>query len=127
MPPTFEASTNYKFLPGDDIISKCFVAKFLEDENSYKAEIQSTDTGAVLSFDHTFKVAANIGFLQDDKKWVCQYDSVFLVFNSKGNIVSWQFTKNTGFDSEDSFRDLYQRSLIQGNSISVVYVDNSKV
>ena len=47
LPPTFEASTNYKFLPSDDIISKCFVAKFLEDENSYKAEIQSTDTGAL--------------------------------------------------------------------------------
>lgn len=86
--PTFESSTYYKYLPSDDTISKCFMANFLENEQYFKREIQSVDTGEELSFDHTFKIASNIGFLRDDNKWVCQYDSVFLVFNIQGKILS---------------------------------------
>ena len=70
----------------------------MENEQYFKREIQCVDTGEELSFDHTFKIATNIGFLRDDNKWVCQYDSVFLVFNAQGKIISWQFTKGTGFD-----------------------------
>lgn len=51
-----------------------------------------------LLWDHTFKIASNIGRLRPDKKWTCQYDSVFLVFNGNGQVVSWQFTKGNGFD-----------------------------
>ena len=46
--------------PTNDIISKCFLAKSLLDEHIYLREISS---GAVISFDHTFKVASNIGYL----------------------------------------------------------------
>ena len=84
--PTFQHSMYYKYLPSDDIIGKCF----LENEQYFKREIQCVDTGEDLSFDHTFKIATNIGFLHDDNKWVCQYDSVFLVFIVQGKIISWQ-------------------------------------
>ena len=64
--PTFEHSIYYKCLPSDDIIGKCFLANFLENEQYFKREIQCVDTGEELSFDHTFKIATNIGILHDD-------------------------------------------------------------
>ena len=42
---------------------KMVLAKFLDDEKIYLTEICKIP---VISFDHTFKVAANIGFLRDD-------------------------------------------------------------
>ncbi len=59
-------------LPSFDLIAKCFLAKFREDENQYHFNIQSVDTGNSISFDHTFKVASNIGFLRKDNKWINQ-------------------------------------------------------
>ena len=114
--PTFETSTYYKCLPSDDIIGKCFVANFLENEY-FKREIQSVDTGEGLSFDHTFKIATNIGFLRDDSKWVCQYNSVFLVFNVQGKIILWQFTKGTGFDHIKSH--IHRCSQSQAHTIKI--------
>ncbi len=123
--PTFEDSIYYKCLPSDDIIGKCFLANFLENEQYFRREIQCVDTGEELSFDHTFKIATNIGFLRDDNKWVCQYDSVFLVFNVQGKIVSWQFTKGTGFDHVKILLEhIQRRSQLQGHNIRIVYVDN---
>ena len=52
----------------------------------------------LISFDHTFKVAANIGYLRSDGKWVTQYNSVFIVMNQDGQVMGWQFTKTTGMD-----------------------------
>ena len=95
---------------------------FLENEQYFKREIQSVDTGEGLSFDHTFKIATNIGFLRDDSKWVCQYDSVFLVFNVQGKIISWQFTKGTGFDHIKSH--VHRCSQSQAHTFKIVYVDN---
>ena len=47
------------------------LAKFLNDEKIYLTEICKISVGESISFDHTFKVAANIGFLHDDGVWVC--------------------------------------------------------
>lgn len=43
----------------------------------------------MISFDHTFKVAAGNGYLRSDGKWVHQYDNLM---NENGKIVSWQRT-----------------------------------
>ena len=59
------------------------------------AKITATN---LISFDHTFKVAANIGYLRSDGKWVSQYNSVFIVMNQEGLVLGWQFTKSTGMD-----------------------------
>ena len=71
----------------------------MEDEQADIVDIQSIKPGEILSFDHTFKIASNIGCLRGDKKWICQYDSAFLVFNGEGKFLSWRFTKGTNFDN----------------------------
>ena len=50
------------YSPSNDLITKIVLAKFLKDERLYLAEITSFPVGESISFDHTFKVAANIGF-----------------------------------------------------------------
>lgn len=57
---------------------------FLENEQLYLQEMSNIAIGESLSFDHTFKVAANIGYLRQDGKWVNEYDGLFLVLNSDG-------------------------------------------
>lgn len=32
------------------------------------------------------------------EKWITLYDSVFIVLNDVGQVVSWQFTSSTSFD-----------------------------
>ena len=112
-------------VPSNDIIAKCFLSKFLEDEPHYRHNIRSTDTGHALSFDHTFKIAANIGYFRTDKKWIPQYDSAFFVFNSQGNILSWQFTKGTCFNQvEPLLISIKKQAEKQGNVIETIYIDN---
>ena len=45
--------------------------------------------GNSISFDHTFKIASNIGYTREDKKWI---DSAFLVLNDEGQLLTWQGT-----------------------------------
>ena len=114
-----------KDLPSDDVICKCFLSKFIEDESAYIREIQSVHPGHSLSFDHTFKIATNIGYVRADRKWVCQYNSAFLILNHDGKVVSWQFTKGTNFDEvKRLLQQILKRCQSQGSSIITVYVDN---
>ncbi len=53
----------------------------------------TSDTGW-LSVDHTFKVSANIGYFRSDHKWITQYNSLFIIMNELGQVLSWQFTKS---------------------------------
>lgn len=61
-----------------------FLARFLQDKQVYLKEMMAVPTGETISFDHTFKVAANIGFHREDGKWIYQYDSLF----------EWQWPSN---------------------------------
>lgn len=57
-------------------------------ENIYLKEMISLPPGEAISFDHTFRVAANIVFLTDDGTWVARYDSVFIVVNKDDVLTS---------------------------------------
>ena len=48
--------------------------------------------GNSFSFDHTFKIASNIGYTREDKTWISEYDSAFLVLNDMGQLLTWQGT-----------------------------------
>ena len=52
-------------------------------------------------------MACNIGLKRkSDSKWETLYDSLFCVMNEKGQVMGWQFTKGTSFESV--------RKLLQG-------------
>lgn len=77
----------------------------------------------VLSCDHTFKVSVNIGFLNPKTKtWTKQYDSLFMIFNEFGQVLSFEFVKTTAFSSiENHFKSL-ETSL--GNAVKLIVLDN---
>lgn len=111
--------------PSDDVLRKIFLGRFLRNEYSYAQEMASIEIGDTISFDHTFKVAVNIGYSREDKVWVPQYDSLFIVMNKFGNIVAWQLTKGTGFEQiEDLLTELCHRAKCQGKSVVTVYIDD---
>ena len=111
--------------PSNNVLSQCFLAGFLRDEHLYLREMMSINIGDTISFDHTFKVAANIGFLREDNVWIPQYDSLFIVLNKLGKIVTWKLTNGTRFaQTEQLLRDLYHRAAAQQTKISTVYIDD---
>ena len=79
--------------PSDFILRKCFLAVFLKNEQLYLRELHSIQTGFSISFYHTFKFAANIGYFREDGKRVAQYDSLFLVIVNGTPVVHCDFLK----------------------------------
>lgn len=69
----------------------------MEKERYYVSEMACLTSDIWISCDHTFKVASNIGYLREDKKWIRQYSAVFFVLNNDGKVISWQFTNGTSF------------------------------
>ena len=111
--------------PSNNLITKCFLATFLHNEQTYAKEMLSVKVGASITWDHTFKVATNIGYLRSDNVWVPVYDSLFIVMNNEGDIVCWQLTRGTCFSQiEQSLRSLRIRSQQQNCRITTVYVDD---
>ena len=108
--------------PSNDVLSKCLMAGFLQHEELYLREMTSIPIGESISFDHTFKVGTNIGYLREDGRWMKEYDSLFIVLNGKGQVLTWQLTKGTSLDiTKMLLQDLVERSHEQ---IKTIYVDD---
>lgn len=94
--------------PSNDIISKAFLVTFLENEQLYLREMMNIPIEEAISFDHTFKVAANIGYLREDGRWITKYNGLFLVLNNNVQVLTWQLTKGTSFaDTEVVLKNLH--------------------
>jgi hypothetical protein len=109
--------------PSNDILSKCFLGEFFEHEQLYLREMVSLPTTTSISFDHTFKVASNIGYFREDGKWINEYDALFVVLNENGHILTWQFTKGTSFAFIQQLLENL-RSRPTGSQIKTVYIDD---
>jgi len=108
--------------PSNDILCKAFLVLFLENEKLYRKELSVVPIGETISFDHTFKVATNIGYLREDQKWITEYDGLFLVLNGNGQVVNWQLTKSTSVsESESLLKSLCRRANL---SLKTIYIDN---
>ena len=90
-------TTGFMDRPSNDIVAKCFLSRFLEVEYKYAECMQSITADHWTAFDHTFKIAANIGY-QRESSWITQYNSAFIVLNEKGQVLSWQLTTSTSLD-----------------------------
>ena len=78
-----------------------------------------------ISADHTFKNAANIGCNVPDGSWITQFDSLFIVLNEIGQVLTYKLTKGTSLDKvTDILTNLKCRLDKQGSYLSTVFVDN---
>ncbi len=111
--------------PSNDLICKCFLQDFLEHKAYYFREMALETTTGYISIDHTFKVAANLGYVRPDGRWVSQFESVLIVLNNKGKIIAWQFVKTTSLDEVmPMLTALGQRLSEAGTKPTIVSVDN---
>ena len=79
---------------------------------------------SLLSADHTFKVSANTAFWCKGK-WIQLYDSLFIVMNEIGVVVSWKLCKGTAFHGvKEPLQCLKGRLNGLGCSIDYYFVDN---
>jgi hypothetical protein len=77
-------------------------------------------TDEYLSCDHTFKLPKHIGLMRG-KKWVTQYDSMFIMQSSKGEILFWQLTSGTAYGAvNDGLQSLQQRITAAQKSVKMV-------
>lgn len=77
----------------------------------------------VLSCDHTFKVSVNIGFMNPKTKtWTKQYDSLFMILNEFGQVLSFEFVKTTSFSSIENHIKSLETFL--GNAVKLIVLDN---
>ena len=112
-------------IPSNDILSKCFLVHFQQCKSVYEASMASLTAKHLISFDHTFKVASNIGYGRFDGCWVTQYGSVFFVLNEAGQVLTWQLTSSTSLDEvRPVLESLAQQFKKQGVTIPSVLVDN---
>ena len=85
-----------KLAPTHQLIRQCFVMHYEGYKHLYKKGMDRIPFKS-LSFDHTFKVATNIGYWKDNR-WVKEYDSMFIVMNEEDYVKSYQFTKGTALN-----------------------------
>ena len=111
--------------PSRHILHDGFLKWFTENEDYFVRKLSQTAVDKYILFDHTFKMASNIGYWRTDGKWVSQYDSTFFAMNEHGQVVTWRFTKGTSFEQfNPQLEQLQQRLLYQGKAIKEVAVDN---
>jgi hypothetical protein len=88
----------YTKIPSRKMLTAAYLEEFfLIKEEYYNNFMRSLLCEGTIAIDHTFHVAANIGYFRSDRRWVSQYEAVFIVLNEKGQVLTWQFTKNKGF------------------------------
>ena len=122
--PDFE-TLGMNHLPSNDLICRCFLTDFLENERFYLQDIQQSTASKYISLDHTFRVASNIGYMRKDKKWVSLYNSLFMVLNEEGKILTWQLTNSTSFAHiEGLVLSLQQRFKEGGANVEFIAIDN---
>lgn len=78
-----------------------------------------------MSADHTFKVAANIGCMLPDRSWSTQFDSLYIVLNEMGQVVTYKLTKGTAISKvEDMLKNSKSRLDQQKASCDTIFVDD---
>ncbi|XP_067025755.1 uncharacterized protein [Acropora muricata] len=108
---------------GQKVATAFYIQGYFEKEHLYQQRMCQM-SALSLSADHTFKVSSNIG-LWCDGKWIQLYDSLFIVMNEAGVVLSWKLCKGTGFHNvKDLLISLKVRLNNQGCLISHFYVDN---
>ncbi|KAJ7382399.1 hypothetical protein OS493_035240, partial [Desmophyllum pertusum] len=119
--PSFPSFDVWRPTPSTDTVHQCFLYIFKENEQFFRQNM-SEKTAHWMSGDHTFKVAANIG---PDGSWSTQFDSLYIVLNETGQVLTYKLTKGTTMSKvEDILKNLKCRLDQQKASCETIFVDD---
>ena len=88
--------------PSQNAIKGCFLFKFRQCKAILYCQIRQTtipQDNCWLSCDHTSYTVANIGLFREDGVWRTQYEGLFCVLNSDGEVMTCTATKSLSFDN----------------------------
>ncbi|XP_057302830.1 uncharacterized protein LOC130636992 [Hydractinia symbiolongicarpus] len=105
--------------PSDNLIKKCFVMHYQGNVEHFDWHFHHVQV-KMLSCDHTFKCAANIGY-EKNGRWVMQFDSVFIILNEMGKVKNFRLTKGTSFEVISS---LFEKIAVQAELVESICIDN---
>ena len=107
--------------PSNDLFCHCFLQDFIEN----KLVKWHLNLLMDISIDYTFKVAANLGYVRPDGRWISQYGSLLIVLDNCGKGIAWQFTSSTSIDEVKPMLSLLKKRLMsQTSNLQTIYVDN---
>lgn len=122
--PKFPSFDVWRPTPSTDTVHQCFLYIFKENHQFFRQNI-SEKTAEWMSADHTFKVAANIGCMLPNGSWSTQFDSLYIVMNEIGQVLTYKLTKGTAISKvEDILKNLKHRFDKQKASCDTIFVDN---
>ena len=88
----FYKNSTFSF-PSNDFLMKILSTNFDKHSHIYEVHMKSL-TAEVISCNHTFKISRNVRAVRGkDKKFVSQYNQVFITLNEKGEVLRWRLTR----------------------------------
>lgn len=116
----------HAIIPSRFLITSLFATHFFRSkEDFYINKMTTLCCQNSISLEHTFKVAANLGYQRSDGKWVTQYKALFLILNEDGQVLSWQFTKTKSFDEvKILIVQVCKRVFGLRRNVSTIYIDD---
>jgi len=110
--------------PSTDTVHQCFLYIFKENKQFFGQNIREK-TAKWMSADHTFKVAVNIECMLPDGSWSTQFDSLYIVSNEVGQVLTYKLTKGTAMSRvEDILKNLKCRFDQQKATCDTIFVDD---
>ena len=108
---TSNVNDEFPILGSKDItktIRSYFILEYFARKSRHDCRMSQLTSDSFLSSDHTFKVAANIGFFWNNI-WVKVYDSLFIVSNEIGMVLVWLLAKGTIFENVENLLNNLQK------------------
>jgi len=92
--PKFPTFGVWRPMPSTDTVHQCFLYISKENEQFFGQSI-GEKTAKWMSADHTFKVASNNGCMLPHGSWSTRFDSLYIVLNETGQVLTYKLTKDT--------------------------------
>ena len=124
--PKFPSFDVWRPTPSTDTVHQCFLYIFKENEQFFQQSI-SEKTAKWMSANHTFKVVSNIGCMLPDGSWSTQFDSLYIVLNETGQVLTYKLTKGTALSKVEDIhvlKNLKSRLDQQKASCETIFVDD---
>ena len=111
--------------PRNDKLMNLSLEQFQIMEDLYECDMNKR-VGKILSCDHTFKTSKHVAVTgEDDGKFVCQYQNIFLGLNENGEVLTCRITKSTASSEiEDLLKELITRFDRVGVPLEMIIVDD---
>lgn len=113
-----------RLAPGAELLRQTYLLCITMYEDKINPNKQPIEAQWI-SMDHTFRVSVNIGIVRQDGTWVNLYDSLFIVLNQDGLVLSYKLVKGRSFDCiEAELTDVRDRLMQNHQTLTGICIDN---